>query len=158
MHRCQLFCHNQGMYLNDYGSSCQIETSPLIFSANHWTGFCIIGTSVMRDSRRSLSTYTESLFLHGLKHNLLFVVVFFLSGFFSTSIHNSQDSMWRGEDISLYPFYHFHPLHRHFDIIWVIAAESSLLYIAGSRNWTWDLWYTLFRIRSFYTCTGSCCC
>ena len=92
MHRSQLFCHNQGIYLNEYGSSCQIETSPLICSANQWTGFCIIGTSVMKDSRRSSSTYTESLFLHVVKHNLLF----FLSGFSFTNIHDSQDSRWRG--------------------------------------------------------------
>ena len=61
-----------------------VETSPLICSANQWTVFCIIGTSIMKDSRRSSSTYTESLFLHVVKHNLLFLFqFFFLSGFFS---------------------------------------------------------------------------
>ena len=83
IHRSQLFCHNQGIYLNEYGSSCQIETSPLICSANQWTGFCIIGTSVMKDSRRSSSTYTESLFLHVVKHNLLFLFLFFYLAFLS---------------------------------------------------------------------------
>ena len=83
MHRSQLFCNNQGIYLNEYGSSCQIETSPLICSANQWTGFCIIGTSVMKDSRRSSSTYTESLFLHVVKHNLLFLFLFFYLAFLS---------------------------------------------------------------------------
>ena len=82
MHRCQLFCHNQGIYLNEYGSSCQIETTPLICSTNQWTGFCTIGTSVMEDSRRSLCTYTESLFLHVVKHNL-FVFFFFYLAFAS---------------------------------------------------------------------------
>ena len=53
MHRYQLFCHNQGIYLNEYmqvakrqlfhdGGSCRIETSPLICSADQWTDFCIV--------------------------------------------------------------------------------------------------------------------
>ena len=37
---------------NDVGL-CRIETSPLICSANQETGFCIIGTPVMKESRRS---------------------------------------------------------------------------------------------------------
>ena len=135
-------------------NTCRIETSPLICSANQWSGFCLIGTSVMKDSRRSSSIYTESLFLHVVKHNLLFLF-YFLSGFFSRifTIHRIV-----GERGDLYPFYHFQPLHRHLDISWVIAAERSPLRIAGSRNRTWNLCYTLFRIHSFYTCTGSCCC
>ena len=166
MHRCLLLCYNRGIYLNEYmqvakhqlfhdGGSCGIETFPLICSANRWTGFCIIGSSAMKDSRCSLSTY-ESLFLHVVKHNLLFLS-FFLSGFSFTNIHDSQDSRWKGR-LLLSPFYHFHPLHRHLDISWVIAAETPPLRIAGSRNWTWKLWYTPFRIHSFHTCTGSCSC
>ena len=58
------------------GGSCRIETSPLICSVNQWTGFCIIGTSVMKDSRSSSSTYTESLFLHVVNHKLLFCCFF----------------------------------------------------------------------------------
>ena len=45
MHRCRLFCHNQGIYLEEYIQvtkhklfhdevHCRIETSPLICSAN----------------------------------------------------------------------------------------------------------------------------
>ena len=143
-------------FLNEYGSSCQIETSPLICSANQWTRFCIIGTSAIKDSRRSLSTCTESLFLHVVKHNLLFF--FFSIWLFFREYSGFTGQQVKGEAIFLYPFYHFLPLHRHLDIIWVIAAESSFLHIAGSRNRTWDLWYTLFRIHSFYTCTGSCSC
>ena len=114
------------------------------------TGFCIIRTSVMKNSRRSSSTYTESLFLHLVKYNLLFFVLvfFFLSGFFlQYSRFTGQQVKW--ETISLYPFYHFNPLYRHLDISWVIAAESSPLRMPGSRNQTWNLWYTLFRIHSF---------
>ena len=70
------------MKVHDGGSYC-IETSLLICSANQWTGFCIIGTSVMKDSRRSSSTYTESLYV--VKHSLLF----FLSGI-SFTIHRTS--------------------------------------------------------------------
>ena len=167
MYRCLLLCYNRGIYFNEYmqvakhqlfldGGSCGIETFPLICSANRWTGFCIIGSSAMKDSRCSSSTYNESLFLYVVKHNLLFLS-FFLSGFSFTNIHDSQDSRWKGR-LLLSPFYHFHPLHRHLDISWVIAAETPPLRIAGSRNWTWKLWHTPFRTHSFHTCTGSCSC
>ena len=90
MHKCQLFYRNQGIYLNQYmkvqsinsfifhnGGSCRTETSPLICSVNQWTGFCMIGTSIMKYSRRTSSTYNESLFLHVVKHDLLFLFLFF---------------------------------------------------------------------------------
>ena len=131
------------------GGSCLIETSPLICSANQWTGFCIIGISAMKDSRYSSSTYTKSLFLH-VKHNLLFLVLlfFFYLAFLSRifMIHSQQV---KGEAISLYPFYHFHPFHSHLDISWIISTESSYLRIAGTRNRRWNLWYTVFRIHFF---------
>ena len=115
MQRCQLFCHNQGIYLNEYmqeamhylfhdGGSCRIETSPLICSANQWTVFCIVGTYIMKDSRPLSSTYTKSLFLHVVKHSLLFCFIFFYLliylfidlAFFSRMSTNIQDSRWRG--------------------------------------------------------------
>ena len=107
-------------------------------------------------------TYTKSLFLHvGTHYSLLFFstwLFFHEYSRFTGQQVKRGDGGKEGWSISLYPFYHFHPLHRHLDISWVIAAESSPLRIAGSRNRTWNLWYTLFRIHSFYTCTGSCCC
>ena len=101
MHRCQLFCHNQEIYLNEYmqvakhylfhdGSSCRIKTGPLICSADHWTGFCIIGTSFMKDSIRSSSTYSESLFLRVVRHNLLFFVFVFYLAFLSQIFMNHR--------------------------------------------------------------------
>ena len=36
----------------------------------------------------------------------------------------------KGEAISLNPFYHLHPLHRHLDISLAITAENSALHIA----------------------------
>ena len=160
MRRCQLFCHNQWKYLNEYmqaaqhhlfydGGSCLIETSPLICSANQWTGFCIIGISAIKDSRYSSSTYTKSLFLH-VKHNLLFLFLLFFSiwlFFHEYSWFTGQQV--KGEAISLYPFYHFHPFHSHLDISWIISTESSSLRIAGTRNRRWNLWYTVFRIHFF---------
>ena len=70
MHRCQLFCHNQGIYLNEFmqvvkhqlfheEGSCRTETNPLICRANF--GFCIIWTFIMKDSGLCSSTYTESM-------------------------------------------------------------------------------------------------
>ena len=127
-----------------------------------WSGFFIIGTSIMEDSRRSSSTYTESMFLHVVKHNLFFCVFVFVVVFsiwlFCHEYSQFTLQQVKGETISLCPFYHFHRLYRHLDISWVIAAESSPLPIAGSRNRTWNAWYTLFRINPFDTCTGSCCC
>ena len=65
---------------------------------------------VVKDSRRSSSRYTDSLFFHVVKHDLLFsLFVFFLPGFSFTNIHDSQDSRWREEGggyllISFLPF------------------------------------------------------
>ena len=72
------------------GDSCSIQASPLICSA-----------------RRCSSTYIESLFLDGAKHNLLFLLLFFSIWHFT--IHRIAGE---GEAISLYPFYHFHPLQK----------------------------------------------
>ena len=73
-----------------------METNPLICSANQWTGFCITETSIMKDLRGSSSTYIDSLFLHFVKHNLLFLFSS-LSAFSFTNIHDSQDNRcsWR---------------------------------------------------------------
>ena len=35
------------------------------------------------------------------------------------------------EDFSATPVYHFHPLYRHFEIIWTIFVESSPSHIQG---------------------------
>ena len=117
----------------------------------------------MKDSRHSSSTYIESLFLHVIKHNLLFLFFCCFCCFFSIWLFFHEYSRFtgqqvKGEAISLCPFYHFYPLHRRLDISWVVTAESSLLHIGGSRNRKLNLWYTIFRIHSFHTCTGSCCC
>ena len=47
----------------------------------------------------------------------------------------------KGEDISLTPHYHFHPLHRHLDISRAITAESSSLHIGSTRTRTGNLWF-----------------
>ena len=45
----------------------------------------------------------------------------------------------KGEGIYLIPVYHYHPFHRQLDISRAIAAESSPLHIASSRNRTGNL-------------------
>ena len=59
----------------------------------------------------------------------------------------------KGEVISLIPYYHFHPLHRHLDISRAITAGSKRnlhiakgickrsLHIASSRTRTGNLWF-----------------
>ena len=63
---------------------------------------------------------------------LLKVVFFFYLGFLSRTSQFTGQQVKR-EAISLIPHYHFHPLHRHLDIIRVITAESSPLHIVSSR-------------------------
>ena len=130
------------------GCSCRIETSPLICSANQWTGFCRIGTSVMKDSKYSSS----QCIIFFLCFSFFFLYVFFHGYSWFTGQQVKRKTM------SLYRFYHFHPLQRHSDFSWVITAESSPLGITGIRNRTWNLWYMFFRIHSFCTCTDSWCC
>ena len=65
----------------------------------------------------------------------------------------------KGEGILLTPHYHVHPLHRHFDIDWVITAESSPLHIASSRIWTGNasrlpLSYVPFLVSFFFALIG----
>ena len=47
----------------------------------------------------------------------------------------------KGDGISLTPNYHFHPLHRDFDISRENTAESSPLRIASSQTQTGNLWF-----------------
>ena len=47
----------------------------------------------------------------------------------------------KGERIYLTPHYHFHLLHRHLDISWVITAQSSPLHLASIPTQTRNLWF-----------------
>ena len=52
--------------------------------------------------------------------------VFFLSVQVFFDEHSRfTGQLGKGEAISLLPFFHFHLLHRHLDIIWSVTAESS---------------------------------
>ena len=53
-------------------------------------------------------------------------ILFFSVWVFSHKHSRITGLQEKGEDISLTPHYHFHPLHRHLDISRVITAESSL--------------------------------
>ena len=109
----------------------------IYFSSNQWTGFRIIGTSVMKDSRRYSPTYTKSLFLHVAKHNLLLLFFFYLA-FLSRmfTIHRTAGE-WEGEGRrggGYYLLIVFVPLLCASQTLrrWFIAAESSHLRICGS--------------------------
>ena len=71
-----------------------------------------------------------------------FIFVFFYQGFFSR-ISWFTGQQGNGEAISLTSLYHFHLLYRHLDISQIIAAESSLLRIVGSRTHTSNLWFPI---------------
>ena len=137
MYRCQLFCHNQGICLNEYmqvakhqlfhdRGFCLIETSPMICSENPWTGRDLHHE---RFTRCSSSSYTKSLFLH-VKHDLLFLFLLFFYLAFLSRIFMVHRTASKGGCYHLISFLHLHLLHRHLDISWVIAAESSPLCIA----------------------------
>ena len=89
--------------------------------------------------KTSSSAYIESLFLHAVKHNLLF----YLCGFSFTNIHDSQNSRWRG---MLSPCI-ISTTSTHFTdtctLAGVLAVESSPLCIVGCRNRTWNLLHTV---------------
>ena len=60
----------------------------------------------MKDSRHSSSTYMESLFLHAVKHNLLFfVLVFFFYLFFLFFFH--EYSRFTGQQVKGKTLYHY---------------------------------------------------
>ena len=40
------------------GDLCHIKTSPLIFRGNQWTGFYMIGTSVMKELKTYQCTFS----------------------------------------------------------------------------------------------------
>ena len=60
------------------------------------------------------------------------VCIFFSIWVFAHDHSRITGLQGKGEGISLTPHYHFHPLHRHFDISRAITAESSPLHIASS--------------------------
>ena len=61
---------------------------------------------------------------------------FFLSGFFFHDHSGITGLQGKGEEISLTPHYHFHPLHRHLDISRAFTAENSPVDIGSSRTRT----------------------
>ena len=63
----------------------------------------------------------------------VFRISFFYLGFLSQITFMNHRTAGEGGGHTLTPHYHFHPLHRHLDISWVITAESSPLDI--EVNW-----------------------
>ena len=106
----------------------------------------------MKDSRRSSSTYTESLFLHIVKHNLLFLFLFFYLAILSPKFTIHRTPGEGGGFLPLLPALQT-PRHQ----LGYCCRELTSAH-NWQRNLTWNLWYTFFRIHSIYTCTGSCCC
>ena len=82
---------------------------------------------------------------------------FFLSGFSLTNIHDSQGNRWKGK-LSSYILSTTSTRFTDTKALSGLLLRGTAMCIAGNRNRTWNLWYTLFRIPSFYTCTGSSGC
>ena len=114
----------------------------------------------MKESRCSSTIIHKKSVLTWCKAEFGFLCFFFFfqSSFFFHEYSRFTGQQVKGKAISCYPFFHFHTLYRHLDISRVIATESSPLRRAGSRTRARNLWYTLCRVRSFFTCTGSCLC
>ena len=95
---------------------------------------------------KSMSQIGEKKFLWLKRLKTLSRVHMLLVAFFSICVffHNHSRTtvlQGKGEEISLTPHYHFHPLHRHLDISQAITVESSPLHIGSSRTWTRNLWF-----------------
>ena len=101
----------------------------------------MIGTSVMKESRRSSSIIHRKTVLTCCKAEF----TFFLSGFSFHEYSRFMGQQVKGKAISWYPFSHFYPLYRRLDISRFIAAVSSPPRIAG-RIRTENLRYPLFAL------------
>ena len=93
-----------------------IELDEVLKSLYVWLSMLVLA--------KCFATYEEVLLLH----------CFFLFFFFSIWVFFIDHSRitWpqgKGEGISLTPHYHFHALHRHFDISRAIIVKSSPLHI-----------------------------
>ena len=87
-----------------------------------------------------LSLYFTDIFMPNGKHLFTFFTYFFPSWVFFHEHLRITELQGKEEGIPLTPHYHFHPLHRHLDISWAIAAESSPLHIGSNRARTGNLW------------------
>ena len=69
------------------------------------------------------------------------IFFFFSIGVFYHNHSRITGLQGKGEQISLTPRYHFHPLHIHLHISRAITAESSPLHVASSQTRTENLWF-----------------
>ena len=101
MHRCQLFCliikeymsrgiHTSNKALTLFMTDVFVVYKPvhLICCANQYTGFYKIGSSLMKELRRSLPMILQKSVLTCRKAELPFFLLFFLSGYSFTNIHD----------------------------------------------------------------------
>ena len=83
----------------------------------------MIGTCVMKELRRSSPIILRKSFLKRYKADFDFFNFIFIWIF--SRIFTIHRTAGEGEAIFLQLFFHFHSLHRHLDIGWVIAAEVT---------------------------------
>ena len=114
----------------------------------------MIRTFAMKELRCSSLMIIRKSVLTFLKAELTFLflffvfylfIYFFLARFFFFTNIMIHRTAGKGKVIYLTPFYHFHLLHRHFDISKVFDAESSPLHIDSRRNQTRNLWFPIVK-------------
>ena len=112
MHRCRLFCHNQGIYLYEYiqvtkhltllwlrSLSYRNQSSDLLCKSMNWF---LYDRYLHHDSVKTLFTHhIPKVCSYMLWSRICFFCCFFLSQFSFKNIHNSHDSRGKGR-LSLY--------------------------------------------------------
>ena len=131
MHRCRLFCHNQGSrWIHTSNKTLTLLWQRSLSYSNQFglrTGFYMIGTSVMKELRRPLSIILQKSFLTWYNAEFAFFKFFFLSGFFFTNIQDWQGSWGRRRLCLCILSVKSHLLYRHLNISRLIAAGRQPL-------------------------------
>ena len=115
MHRCQLFCRNQGIYLDEYmqvgwhwlfhdEGACRIKAGLLIYSGNQWSGFNMRGTSVMKESRCTSPIIHRKSVLTCCKAEFAFLFCFFFYLTFLSQIFTTHRTAGEGKGYLLISF------------------------------------------------------
>ena len=112
----------------------------LLLITAHYCLFQLLVFPFIKVTKRMGKTYQKAFWCQ-LNRKIKFTIIFFSMWVFFHNHSRITGLQGKGEGISLTPHYHFHPLHRHLDIGWVIMADSSPLPIGISRTRTGNLWF-----------------
>ena len=125
MIHCRSVCGVHLLPIHQTCATIYYQTKP--WKLGHMSVYVFFGLCILEETTNCI--FAEYLFIY------FSMGVFFHNHSWTTGLQG------KGEGISLTPHYHFHLLHWHLDISWVISAESSSLHIAMSRTRTGNLWF-----------------